>query len=133
MAVVIGALVAIAVVIGLAFLISGLDSGASEPLGSADRSSSPAGASAAAPTAARPATATAPPSGIDVKRGVVPALIGQPAAAAVRAIAEAGFQAVETRAKSPNVPRGSVIDQSPAPGSPLAEGQTVRIIISDGP
>jgi len=119
---VLGAAVTIAVVIGIAWLISraGDDS---TPVLDGTTPTGPAGAAAASPTSNLPA----------VPRGVVPDITGLPAAAAKQLVAAAGYQVVESLQKSPNVARGMVIDQSPARGTQLAEGQVVRIQVSDGP
>jgi len=114
---------AIAIVLALAWLINRAG-GDSAPPGDA---TAPAGTSSVG-------AAPSPTSGLPaVPRGVVPDVIGRSAADALQLIAAAGYQAAETRQKSPNVARGQVMDQSPAPGGQLAEGQVVRIQVSDGP
>jgi cytoskeletal protein RodZ len=117
------AALAIAVVLGLAWLIS--RTGSDSPPGEVG---SPAAGQTN--TAGQTPAGTALPS---VPRGVVPDVIGLSSAEARLLIAGAGYETIESREKSPNVARGNVLDQSPAPGTQLSEGQSVRIRVSDGP
>ena len=61
----------------------------------------------------------------------VPGVVGQREAAAVSALRAKGFQ-VETATVVSNKPSGTVIAQSPQPGSQLAQGSTVTIRVSRG-
>ena len=87
-------------------------------------SSEPEGGSTATPTTSTAAGAQA---------GVVPAVEGKPAAEAKSAIQGAGLVVRETRQQNATVAKGSVISQAPAGGVKLLEGQTVNIVVSDGP
>jgi transcriptional regulator with XRE-family HTH domain len=82
--------------------------------------------------AEEPTPTTSASSGLTVTPGVVPDLRGQQAAVARLAIQEAGYEVNEQRAKN-SATRGTVFEQSPAPGTQLAQGQTVIIVVSDGP
>ena len=120
------AAIAIAVVVGLAWLISraGEDDA---PSGAADPTSA-AGATAADSDSPSPTS-----SGPAVPRGIVPDVIGLPSEDAVARITAAGYESFEVLQKHATVPRGNVIDQGPFPGTQLSEGQVVSIIVSDGP
>lgn len=128
------AIVAVAVVIAvvlLAYIISSLgdddttpDNGAPAD-GAADQTTTAGGD-------ATPASGDTPVSGLDVTPGIVPDLIGVQEDVARLAIAEAGYVAQELREQN-SQPKGTVINQSPAPDIELATGSTVRIVISEGP
>jgi cytoskeleton protein RodZ len=64
--------------------------------------------------------------------GVVPDVTTLQATAATKALGDAGFVVSERREKN-SAPKGTVIQQAPAAGVKAAEGQTVFIVISDGP
>ncbi len=122
------AIVAIAAVLGLAWLISNL--GGDSPGGSpAPLVNGGAGVTPVATTPAAPSGT----SGLDITRGVVPDVTGETADIALLAIAEAGFVADQSTDPSETVPEGSVIGQSPAPGTVRGEGLTVFIVVSTGP
>lgn len=116
------AAVAIAVVLGIAWLIA--RSGGDEPAPGA--SDGPPGV----PTTTIETPTSSVPS---VARGVVPDVRGLSAERANELVAAAGYEVVERLVNSPNVPKGNVTDQSPAPGTQLSEGQEVGINVSDGP
>jgi len=125
-AVVAGAAILITLfVLGLAFIIARLGGGSD----TADTTPTP-GATVSAET---PATAATPgtSSGLQVTRGVVPDVIGQPVEVARLAIAEAGFVPSE-RVEPSDRPAGIVIDQGPAPGVRGEPGDTVFIVVSGG-
>jgi serine/threonine-protein kinase len=72
-----------------------------------------------------------------VSRGVkpvpVPDVTGEPIEAARAAIAEAGLSPVVAQERNhPDVPKGSVISQSPADGM-LLKGSDVQLVVSKGP
>lgn len=118
---------AIAAVLLLAFLISKVG-------GDDDPASSPGPAAKTTTTVAQQTpTQPAGASGLDVTPGVVPDVEGKPVAQARLAIAEAGFEVSEKHQKDAR-PKGTVIQQSPAPGIEKATGvSTVIIVVSDGP
>jgi transcriptional regulator with XRE-family HTH domain len=120
------AIVAIGVVVGvvlLAILISNLGGGGSGPPGTgADATRTPS------TTATTSAAASAASSGV---AGVVPTLIGLPESEARQKIAAAGYTILDQRVKN-NADKGTIIDQTPAPGIELPQGQAVKIVISDG-
>lgn len=131
----IGAVVA---VILLAFLISNLGGGdSSTPPGSSSTSTSgstklaPSGAeSNDAGSGAAVTSGTAAASG---QPGVMPPVVGMTQTAAQEAIAAAGLK-VEVKTQKPsNQAKGTVIDQSPASGTAVDAGFTVKIVVSDGP
>jgi transcriptional regulator with XRE-family HTH domain len=127
------AIVAIAAVIGvvlLAYIISSLGGDDTTPGGTANDDSTDQTTTAGDDTT--PASGDDQPSGLDVTPGIVPDLIGVQEDVARRAIAEAGYVVSEFR--EPNSqPKGTVINQSPAPDVEYAAGSTVRIVISEGP
>jgi transcriptional regulator with XRE-family HTH domain len=120
---------AIVLVLGLAWFISNLGGDApgagpvQQPIGDA---------SGVTPIATTPSAPTGT-SGLNVTRGVVPDVTGETAAVALLAIAEAGLVADQSTDPSDTVPEGSVIGQSPAPGTVRDEGLTVFIVVSTGP
>jgi cytoskeleton protein RodZ len=117
---------AVLAVVLLAFLISNLGGGSSTP-------GANAGATGVSTLSAGPTSGpTLAPSGIQTTPGVIPALAGLTAEKARAAISEAGFKSAELHAKNAAV-KGTVIDQSPAAGGNQPVGQTVTIVISDGP
>jgi 1A family penicillin-binding protein len=69
----------------------------------------------------------------DVPETTVPTLLGMTEAAAIKALEDAKFVAEVSYAYSATVPKGNVISQSPAAGTKLAPGETVRIVVSKGP
>jgi len=127
---------AVLAVVLLAFIISNLGGGDNNPgaTGTPQGAAPPATltAQAASGTRSTPTTAPAASSGLTTTRGIVPDVKGQTAAIAKAAIAEAGFTVKENHAAS-TATKGTVFDQSPAPGGQLADGSTVIIVVSDGP
>lgn len=71
-------------------------------------------------------------SGLEVTPGIVPNVTGETAEKARLAIAEAGYVVKERHDKSTQ-PKGTVVQQSPAPNVELQQGLEVTIVISDGP
>ncbi len=121
------AAVAIAVVLAVAWLISRSgDSGSAAGDGAAGTVTV---AGTVTPAGPEPTASTAPA----VQRGVVPDVIGLSSEQATAIVEAAGYEVVPLSANSPNVTRGNVLDQSPAPGTQLSTGQTVWITVSDGP
>lgn len=120
------AAIAIALILGIAWLIS--RSGDS----SANAGGGAPGTAATSNTATSEAESTAT-TGPAVQRGIVPDVIGLSSEQAAAIVEAAGYEVVPLTANSPNVTRGNVLDQSPAPGTQLSEGQKVWITVSDGP
>ena len=89
-----------------------------------------------APTtsAATPGATTAvTESGLDVQRGVVPDVIGQPEDIARRAVEEAGFVVTVVTDRNEQYPRGTVFEQAPTAGVEQEPGRGVFIAVSEGP
>ncbi len=63
----------------------------------------------------------------------VPNVVGKSEDDAADALNNAGFKVKRTHANSANVDKGDVISQDPSGGSDAAKGDTVTIVISDGP
>ncbi len=112
---------AIIAVVLLAVLVSNL--------GSSDGNAIPGSPTPEGGATATPTTSTA----AGAQAGVVPAVEGKPAAEAKSAIQGAGLVVRETRQQNATVAKGSVISQAPAGGVKLLAGQTVNIVVSDGP
>ena len=88
----------------------------------------------AVPTATSAQDGEAPASsGLDVRRGVVPDLIGQPEDIARLAVEEAGFEVTVVRDPNEQYPRGTVFEQAPTAGAEQEPGRGVIIAVSDGP
>jgi eukaryotic-like serine/threonine-protein kinase len=66
------------------------------------------------------------------KRVQVPAVIGQDEDGARSALRDAGFKVRVTERESEE-PEGTVIEQSPSPGTRLEEGSTVTIVVATAP
>lgn len=128
------AVVAVAAVIAvvlLAYIISSLGGDGATPGPGATPPGSnvtPAGAGGIS----TPGTSGKQPSGLDVTPGIVPDLIGVKVEVARLAIAEAGY-VVQEISEPNSQPKGTVINQSPAPDVEYAAGSTVRIVVSEGP
>lgn len=89
-----------------------------------------------APAAATPtpeATTAATESGLDVERGVVPDVIGQPEDIAILAVEEAGFVVTVVGDRNEQYPRGTVFEQAPPAGVEQEPGSRVFIAVSEGP
>ncbi len=92
-----------------------------------------------ASTPAPGATATSEPedvatsSGLDVQRGVVPDVIGQPEHIARLAVEEAGFVVTVVKGRNEQYPRGTVFEQAPTAGVEQEPGRGVFIAVSEGP
>jgi len=90
---------------------------------------------------------TEPPPGSEIRKGdevvlvpslglrlvPVPELIGQTEAEAKDILEAFGYKIEVKRAYDDNVADGLVIDQSPAPGQRIEQGETVTITVSKGP
>ncbi len=74
------------------------------------------------------ATLTTAPGGV-----AVPDVVGMIDADANDAITGVGLVAAKTEAADDTVPAGSVVSQDPAPGTEVADGSTVNIVVSTGP
>lgn len=85
------------------------------------------------PTSTSEATAGTAASGLDVERGVVPDVIGQPEDIARRAVEEAGFVVTVVTDRNEQYPRGTVFEQAPTAGVEQEPGRGVFIAVSEGP
>jgi hypothetical protein len=128
MVVTVVAIVAIALVLFVALVISRLggDSTADSPgIGSTP-------AAEQTPEAAATNDDSVAPSGLATTPGVVPDVEGQPQEVAIAAIREAGFEPNITSSPD-DAPAGTVLTQSPGPGIEQATGGKVTIVVSEGP
>ncbi len=72
--------------------------------------------------------------GTDPTTARIPNVVGMPLAAAQRAVTAVGLRAgTATQQPSPNVPKGTVIDQAPTAGNSLPLGGAVNFVVSSGP
>jgi cytoskeletal protein RodZ len=75
-----------------------------------------------------------PPDGAStspvVEAGIVPDLEAQQGQAAVSALSEAGLPYVVIEVDSDDAPEGTVLSQSPSPGSPTEDGTVVTLLVS---
>ncbi|MCE7929536.1 MAG: PASTA domain-containing protein [Chloroflexi bacterium CFX7] len=127
------AIIAVLGVILFAMLISRMgDDGGSSPPGLSSKSDDTPGAGSSRTPASVATTVPAGASGLEVTPGIVPNVTGQAAEKARLAIAEAGYTVKERHDKSTQ-PKGTVVQQSPAPNVELEKGLEVTIVISDGP
>ena len=69
----------------------------------------------------------------EVAVATVPAVAGQPEAAAIAAVRDAGFVPERRAEHDDGVPAGSVIRTDPPPGFPAAPSSPVAVIVSQGP
>ena len=112
-----------ALVVVLAIVIANVGGNGDEPAAPAPTTS-----------AATSETATAATdSGLDVQRGVVPDVIGQPEDIARRAVEEAGFVVTVVTDRNEQYPRGTVFEQAPTAGVEQEPGRGVFIAVSEGP
>lgn len=131
----IGAVVA---VILLAFLISNLGGGDSTTPPGAGSTVTTSGSTKLAPAGAGSdqagsgAAVTSATAAASSQPGVMPAVVGMTQAAAQEAIAAAGLK-LDVGTQKSNQAKGTVIDQSPASGTAVDAGFTVKIVVSDGP
>lgn len=113
-----------ALVVVLAIVIANLGGG------NGDETLAPATTTSAATSEA---TADIAASGLDVQRGVVPDVIGQPEDIARRAVEEAGFVVTVVTDRNEQYPRGTVFEQAPTAGVEQEPGRGVFIAVSEGP
>lgn len=77
------------------------------------------------------------PIGLIVSRGPapvdVPAVTGISQSEAEQALNNAGLKAAVSTRESTDVPKGVVIKANPAPGSEVLRGDTVKLVVSEGP
>lgn len=114
-----------ALVVVLAIVIANLGGG------NGDGSVAPAATTSVATSEATTADSAA--SGLDVQRGVVPDVIGQPEDIARRAVEEAGFVVTVVTDRNEQYPRGTVFEQAPTAGVEQEPGRGVFIAVSEGP
>jgi beta-lactam-binding protein with PASTA domain len=63
----------------------------------------------------------------------VPTVVGKNARIALAAVSKAGYTAVDIRKPDPQVEAGTVIDTDPKAGTALRDGESVAVIVSQGP
>lgn len=63
----------------------------------------------------------------------VPDVEGKSASEASNELGRLGFKVTERREANPDVPAGTVLYTDPSPGTPLAPGSTVVLVVSSGP
>lgn len=127
------AIIAVLGVVLVAMLISRMgDDGGSPAPGMSKDTGTPEGSGTANTPANGKTQVAAGASGLEVTPGIVPNVTGQTAEKARLAIAEAGYVVKERHDKSTQ-PKGTVVQQSPAPNVELQQGLEVTIVISDGP
>jgi serine/threonine-protein kinase len=74
------------------------------------------------------------PVGITVSAGPpLPSFVGQQFAAAQGAAAQGGYQLQQVLDTSSTQPQGTIISQSPLPGTPITKGEVVTVHVSNGP
>jgi eukaryotic-like serine/threonine-protein kinase len=90
---------------------------------------------------------TSPPEGTTARKGTtvtlivsrgrekvaVPDVVGQPRDEAERALQDAGLQASVREEESEDADAGTVLRQDPVPGSQLAKGRTVALVVAEAP
>ena len=70
---------------------------------------------------------------VEIKKGIIPNVVGQDITTAKEAIEAAGFVAKNLQDHNLDYPEGIVFDQSPPPGIELPPGRTITIMTSIGP
>ncbi|HET6965902.1 MAG TPA: Stk1 family PASTA domain-containing Ser/Thr kinase [Acidimicrobiales bacterium] len=99
-----------------------------------------------ATVAANDVISTTPPGGTSMKSNApltlvvssgapqvpVPNVVGQPQAAADKALHDAGFVPTDTLAYSSTVQQGLVVSTDPAGGANAAQGSNVKVVVSNG-
>jgi len=70
---------------------------------------------------------------VEIKKGIIPNVVGQDTTAAQEVIKAAGFVTKNLQDHNVDYPKGVVFDQSPPPGIELAPGRTITIMTSMGP
>jgi beta-lactam-binding protein with PASTA domain len=63
----------------------------------------------------------------------LPNFVGQPVSAAQAAAQQGGYQINQVPDTSSNQPAGTITSQSPAPGTPVSNGEVVTVHVSNGP
>ena len=132
------ALIAIVGVVGLALLISRLGGAGDTGAAGSNSSSSPGAASTTASrtgtlSAGGSASAPSSASGVPLQLGTVPKVTDLPIETARASLAEHKLQVRVFEQISPTVPKGRVIDQAPAAGSPAEDNDLVNLTVSKGP
>jgi transcriptional regulator with XRE-family HTH domain len=132
------AIIAVVAVVGLALLISKLGGGGDTAAPGLNSTSGPGRGST---TVSR--TGTLSPgasstiatgaSGVPINPGTVPKVIDLPIETAKASLAEHKLQVRTLDQASSTVPKGRVIDQAPAAGSPADENDLVNLTVSKGP
>ncbi|MDZ7727658.1 MAG: helix-turn-helix domain-containing protein [Dehalococcoidia bacterium] len=142
MAVAVVAIIAVVGILGLAFMISSLggDDGAADPVppggdaadvsGNGDAAGSEGDGGDDSSIVDAP-TATPEPEATG-DEGVVPDVTGETEEDAIAAIESAGL-VPNVRMNPDESPAGTVVTQSPGPGTQLEPGEPVTIVVSEGP
>jgi len=96
---------------------------------------SPAVTASPAPTSSPSPSPTASltPTATTAALVALPLLTGQTLAQALGALQSMGLQGTMEQRSSTQVPAGIVIEQQPAPGSRIPQGDTVSLVVSRGP
>ena len=64
--------------------------------------------------------------------GTVPAVVGMTASAAYAVLRSAGFNVVQSVQQNADYPTGTVLSQSPGPGTSAPQGSTVSLVVASG-
>ena len=132
------AIVAVVVVVGLALLISrlgGSNEGSTPGLGASSNARNASTTVSRTGTLSPGVTPTVVTgaSGVPTNLGTVPKVTDLPIDTAKAALAEHKLQVRTFEQASSTVPKGKVIDQAPAAGSPADENDLVNLTVSKGP
>ena len=127
------AVAAVIAVVLVALLISNLGGSDAPPGTSGSRTTTGLGTGLTPVSSATlPPTGQTPGANATTAAGLVPNVKGQNASQAKQTLENAGYVVKESRKKD-DAARGTVVDQAPAGSFPLAAGQSVIIVVSDGP
>lgn len=124
------AIAAVVAVVLVALLISNLGGSDAPPGTTGSRTTTGTGLTPASSLTQTAAAGQA--AGATVAAGKVPNVKGQNASQAKQTLESAGYVVKESRKKD-DAARGTVVDQAPSGDFPLAAGQSVIIVVSDGP
>jgi len=103
------------------------------PTAAAAGSPSPVASPSPAATPSPVATVTPSPTATVAALVSLPSLTGQQLSAALGALQSMGLTGVTEQRTSGQVPAGIVMEQQPAPGSRIPQGETVLLVVSRGP
>jgi hypothetical protein len=122
-------IIAVAVVGGLILLVAGLYSIGREDSGSVALRSDPAAVEETGPDVVVPPESEAPPVDPGVAQAL-PDLAGRSLDEAITVVESSGAGYVVIGVSEGEVPLGQVVDQEPAPGTSVAAGDLVTLIVS---